>query len=194
MPLARFEISIGQRREVEKMGMHEAGCYVVARKLGFEVGEIRIRLADIFDNFDCSVAVDTARRLTSLSELDDFLVKRTQVLLSGAIAQSLVEGKTDPDAANAAMRTGQGREDRHRAEELVHLLGNIRCRDIADDVLFREAVRSLYDELWEKTRTLVEVEHEAISALGKHLASRVEVGGETYVFRKEGLEPFLVQD
>lgn len=194
MTLGQFEISPRQRQIVEKMGMHEAGHFVVARKLGFEVGETTICLIDIYDNHDCSVLMDTAQRLSDISEIARFLEKRILVLFAGAMAQSLVDGKVDFAAVDGVMKAGEGREDEQKAAELIHLLRNIRHADTADDNEFQEAVTALSHDLWEKARVLVESEFEAISALGNHFATEVRVGGKYYVFSKEQLDAFLTQD
>lgn len=191
MPQDKFEISFRQRQIVAKMGMHEAGHYVVARKLGFDVGETTICLIDIYDNYDCSILMDTAQRLPSTSEIDQFLYKRIQVLFAGAMAQTLSGGRVDNDAVELAIKYGEGREDEQKAAELIHLLRNIRHANTANETVFRQAVTVLFEDLREKARVLVENEHEAISALGNHLAAMVKVGGEKYVFSKEELYAFL---
>lgn len=188
----KFVISPRQREVIDKIGLHEAGHFVVAKKLGVEVGETTMCLIDICNDYDCSVSMNTAQRLPEVSEIDQFLEKRIQVLFAGSMAQSLVKGKVDQGAVESAMKNGEGREDEQKTAELIHLLRNIRHADIVDDNEFREAVMALFRDLWEKARVLVENEHKVISALGNHLSTSVKVGGEKYVFSKEELEAFFI--
>lgn len=191
MPQEKFVISPRQREVVDKIAIHEAGHFVAAKKLGFEVGETTMCLIDIYDTYECSVLMETSQRLPDISDIDQFLEKRVQVLFAGPMAQSLVDGKVDQAAVEHAMKNGEGREDEQKAAELIHLLRNIRYTTTADDTEFRQVVMTLSQDLWEKARVLVETEYETISVLGNHLAASVKFGGETYVFSKEQLDALI---
>jgi hypothetical protein len=141
--------------------------------------------------YDCCVGNDTARRLSNHAAIELFLEDRILTLLAGAMAESLNDGKVDTEAAADVLMIGGGKNDDGKISELIHLLRNIRYADLADDAAFKEAASAITDELWNKARTLVEAEHEVISAFAQELDSKVERGGEEYIFSEEDLQALL---
>lgn len=191
--LGPFPICPEHKQRLEKIILHEAGHCVIAKKLGFHANQIKICLLYQGGQYDCYVVNDTARRLQNNAAILRFLDERILTLFSGAMAEALTDGKVDNEAARAVLESDGGRNDQGKISELICLLSNIRHADLTNDSDFKDALTSMTIELWDKARVLVEAEQDIISGLSKKLASKIEVGGEEYLFSEEDIEALLVE-
>jgi hypothetical protein len=191
--LGFFAICPEHKQRLEKIILHEAGHYVIARRLGFQAYQIKICLLYEGGQHDCYVVNNTARKLQNQAAIERFLEERILTLFSGAMAEALTEGKVDNEVAKAVLESEGGRNDEGKISELIHLLNNISHANLADDAQFKEALTAITRELWDKSRALVEAEQEVILNFTKELASKIEVGGEEYIFSEEDIEAMLTE-
>jgi len=175
-----------QRQTVEAILRHEVGHHVIARRLGQEATNITLTVLDVGGNYDGG-AWQPMQGFRSLAELETFLKKRVQVLLAGALSESLKGGKIDEDAATGILSAG-GIVDSSKANEFVAMLRGIRYCDAASSTKADEYQHSLWLELWRKTQELVEADHNLIVELAAEIAKTVVLGGKEYVFLREELD------
>lgn len=191
--LGSFTICPAHKQLLEQIIIHEAGHYVIARSFGFKAHQIKICLLYQGGQYDCYVVNDTARKLQNQAAIERFLEERILTLFSGAMAEALTEGNVGNEAARAVLESEGGRNDEGKISELIHLLSNIRHANLADDAEFKEAPTAITRELWDKARALVEAEQEVISDFTKKLASKIETGGDEYIFSEEDIEALLAE-
>lgn len=189
--LGTFVIYPVHRMRLMKIILHEVGHWVLSRRFGFKVGQIRICWLYEGGQYDCWASNDTARRLLNTADIELFIEERILVLFAGAMAESLDEGKVDSKAACDVLTNGGGRNDEGKISEFIHLLINIRYAFLDDDAVFKKAEIDVTKELWDKTKALVESYHEVISALAEEINSKVIRGGEEYIFSEEDLQTLL---
>ena len=191
--LGTFSICDGHRRDLENIILHEAGHYVIAKNFGFHANEIKIGLLYQGGQFDCYVLTNTARKLQNLATIERFLEERILTLFSGVMAEALIEGKVYNETARTALESYGGRNDEGKISELIHLLSNIRHANLADEAEFKEAPAAIIKKLWDKALALVEDKQEVIFYFKKGLASKIELGGQEYIFSEEDIEALLAE-
>lgn len=155
------------------IGQHEAGHYIVARALGFRTEGLEIEMLDRSGSHRAGSGFDPVRAIRDLRDARQYLQDRVQVLYAGALAQFLSNGKVDEDAASEFFNT-DGRQDKAIATTLINILRNIRYPDTTDKAEVESQVREISDDLWGRTRDLVERDSELISGLGRRIASDVK--------------------
>lgn len=185
--LGTFALCDEHKLLLEKIILHEAGHYVIARRFGFQTYQIKICLLNQGGQYDCYVVNDTARKLQNKDAIERFLEERILTLFSGAMAEALTEGKVDNEAARVILESGGGRNDEGKISELIHILNNIRHANLADDAELKDAPRMITRELWDKARVLVEAEQDVILDFTKELASKIETGGKEYIFSEKDI-------
>lgn len=99
---------------------HEAGHWVAANILGFVVKDINFKIIDSFNNHKCSVVVKLDFSSFNASNIIDYCEKRIQVLYSGALAQSLNDGKVD-DCELGRIIESNASSDMEKARELIRI-------------------------------------------------------------------------
>jgi len=191
--LGPFPICHEHKQLLEKIVRHEAGHYVIARTFGFKADQLKICFLYQGGQYYSYVANNTARKLRNQAEIERFLEERILILFSGAMAEALFEGKVGNEAARAVLESEGGRNDEGKISELIHLLSNIRHANLDDEVEFKKAPTAINRELWDKARALVEAEQVVISGFTKELASKIESGGEEYIFSEEDVESLLAE-
>lgn len=190
--LGSFSICPEHRRLLDKIILHEAGHYVIARTFGFKADQIKICFLYQGGQYNCYVTNSTARKLPNQAEIERFLEERILILFSGTMAEALSEGRVDSKTASAALESEGGSNDEGKISELIHLLNNIRHANL-DDAEFKNAPLAINSRLKEKAKDMVETEQAVISKFAKELSSKVESGGEEYIFSEEEIESLLAE-
>jgi hypothetical protein len=158
----------------------------------FKADQIQICFLDQGGNYYCYVVINTARKLPNQAEIERFLEERILILFSGTMAEALSEGRVDSKAASAALESEGGSSDEGKISELIHLLNNIRHANL-DDAEFKNAPLAINSRLKEKAKDMVETEQAVISKFAKELSSKIESGGEEYIFSEEEIESLLAE-
>ena len=167
----------------QRLGIHEAGHYVVARVLGFDTGSCVIDVK--LDKISGGSSEITLWRSLAHSDVRPYLEDRIQVLMAGVLAQSLCKEGIDNDAACAATETLDGRSDYGKTTELIQLLRNIRFPDTncAEDVY--QQLNGISEDLWTKSHNHVLAERPTIEKLGEHLAMKAISSGGKYTLKAD---------
>lgn len=172
--------SIVEQRQVavQRIGQHEAGHWIVARVLGFQVGPLMLRLTgrgnEVAVAHEASATIYLQRNLPAVGDIATYLRERIQVLYAGALAQALTEGSIDELMTKEA-QADNAKSDVDKAAEHLELLLNIeRGRDQAllQPSARLDARNALCNELFQLAASLVQDHALEIVQIGQELAYR----------------------
>jgi hypothetical protein len=170
------------RDHAVQIAHHEMGHYVVARALGFETGDVSLKVTmDLRHQAGASITL--ARSISSIEAMKEHLEARMMVLFAGAMAQSLASKRSpgkrvDKPKAAAILRGELGAEqDYAKIRELRHLLRNITYPDTDPDSSERVTaeLKEITDRLWGRTQTIVEALADTITGLGEALVDSMGI-------------------
>lgn len=160
-----------------EIAQHELGHHIVARELGFEVGNVEMTLTGQTTSYGPShvggAIVYLQRRICSLKGLDLYLRQRIQVLYAGATAQSLRAGKLRADLDRRA-QTENAADDVAKARELIELILNLGegVSGVLSPAARLNATNQAIQDLWQATSKIVEAQTKVIERAGLELATR----------------------
>jgi hypothetical protein len=162
------------------LARHEAGHYVVARCLGFSPGEIRLKITGahvIYPDHpgvwlrqhegSCFVNLDEVLQTTEA--VRDWLDRRIQALLAGALAQSL--GEEGPNGVLAAQFLETNAAGDHKIiQTFVLLARNMACPlpTSGDEGAAQNHV--IFKRNWDRALALVQTEAAVIEGLANVVA------------------------
>lgn len=138
--------------------------YIVARALGFRVGDVYLKMKFPSDHGG-GCATTLSMDLSNLDDVKDYLDWRVQVLFAGSLAQSLTpSGVVDEDKANGFLNIN-ARNDYSKARELIHVLRSI-TYPLSNDLLEVQAqLTRVYDDSWKKAIRAVQRDYKLIKGL-----------------------------
>lgn len=154
--------------DVSRVIHHELGHWMMAREMGFSVGQIFIKRMHSKASGHAKAYPRAQSRLDTAESVDGYLSNRIKVLLAGTIVeiewykrtfgQNLVQEDFDRIYENGVI-DHSGVNDKAKAEELLVVLAGIRNERTAR-----------YDDLTTQIRThFVELYHEAEQIAGRFL-------------------------
>lgn len=164
---------------VQRIGQHEAGHWMVARSLGFDVGPLELRLTGRGNELPvahkASSTIHLRRNLQSVGDIATYLRDRIQVLYAGALAQALTDGSIDEAIVKEAQE-GNAKSDVDKAAEHLELLLNVERgsdRSLLQPSARREARNALCNELFQLAASRVKLQASHIMKIGTELGRRV---------------------
>lgn len=182
---------------------HEMAHYVVARSLGFETGDVTLKVTMALTHHGGS-SITLTRSISSIEEMKEHLEARMMVLFAGAMGQTLrpkhsPEKRIDEPKAGAILKGEFGAEqDYAKIRELRYLLRNISYPDTdpASSASIIAELTEINDRLWLRTKKIVEELADTITGLGEALVDGMVIveqwgrSADTYevVLRGEMLE------
>jgi hypothetical protein len=184
---------MGFKETLMKVLKHELGHWLVARHLGFAVGDIEILVWKLDEKKgganqyvqDGSSRVIPEPILKSLDELSDYLDKRIQVLYAGVAAQIHGQRLTEKEVGKIIELDAPG--DQKTIEELAILVRGF-IRDInTDPVILDEKTNEFITASWEKSQASVAELYPKIERMAAQMA-RMYKSGSRNVFELEDLE------
>lgn len=143
---------------------HELRHWLMAREMGFSVGEVSIERKDGKASGHATVFPRAKSRLDTAEAVDDYLSNRIRVLLAGVIVEIEWYKKTFGRALdkkefdriyNNRVIDRSGTSDKGKAEELLAILAGLRnepttkCNDLDNQI------RALFVEIYQETQQLV---------------------------------------
>lgn len=154
--------------DVSRVIHHELGHWLMAREMGFSVGQIFIKLMHGKASGHAKAFPRAQSRLDTAESVDGYLSNRIKVLLAGTIVEiewykKTFEQSFDQDDFDRIYENGvidhSGVNDKSKAEELLVVMAGIRNERTAR-----------YDDLTTQIRThFVELYHEAEQIAGGFL-------------------------
>ncbi|MBD9564426.1 peptidase M41 [Pseudomonas sp. PDM09] len=164
------------REHALQIANHEMGHYVVARALGFETGDVTLKVTmDLRHQAGASIIL--TRSISSIEEMKEHLESRLIVLFAGAMSQTLpakhsARKLVDKLKATAILNGELGAEqDYAKVRELRHLLRNIShpATDPASSERITAELKEITDRVWLRTQQIVEALADTITGLGATL-------------------------
>lgn len=161
---------------------HEMGHYVVARALGFETGDVTLKVTmGLTHNGGASITL--TRSISSIEAMKEHLERRMMVLFAGAMGQTLPakhspEKRVDKSKAAAILKGEFGAEQDHaKIRELRYLLRNITYpgTDPASSDSIIAELTEINDRLWLRTQKIVEELADTITGLAGLLVERMVI-------------------
>ncbi|WLG84399.1 peptidase M41 [Pseudomonas cucumis] len=161
---------------------HEMGHYVVARALGFETGDVTLKVGMGLTHHG-GASITLTRSISSIETMKAYLEARTVVLFAGAMGQTLPskhspKKRVDEPKAAAILKGEFGaQQDYAKIRELRYLLRNIDYPDTdpaSSDRIIAE-LTEINDRLWLRTQEIVEVLADTITGLAGLLVERMVI-------------------
>ncbi|WP_237884649.1 peptidase M41 [Pseudomonas sp. PGPR40] len=161
---------------------HEMGHYVVARALGFETGDVTLKVTMVLTHHG-GASITLTRSISSIEAMKEHLERRMMVLFAGAMAQTLPakhspEKRVDKSKAAAILKGEFGAEqDYAKIRELRHLLRNIAYPDTdpASSERITAELKEITDRVWSRTQQIVEALADTITGLAGLLVERMVI-------------------
>ncbi|RON17372.1 peptidase M41 [Pseudomonas frederiksbergensis] len=170
------------REHALQIANHEMGHYVVARALGFETGDVTLKVTMDFRH-QAGASILLARSISSIEEMKEHLEGRLIVLFAGAMSQTLSTKHSarkfvDKSKATAILNGELGAEqDYAKVRELRHLLRNISYPDTdpASSERITAELKEITDRVWLRTQQIVEALADTITELGAALVDGMTI-------------------
>jgi hypothetical protein len=176
--------------KIFNISKHEAGHYIIARDLGFEVTSLTINILDARDAHTAGSGVILSQPINKKDEVITYLEKRTKILLAGSVAQSLTGQKQDETEANKILESG-GKSDYSLARENMQLLRNLYFPNETNRDKISEQLSLIFDKLWKETIENVSQAEDIILILAKRLAQEVVEFQTLYELPKDKIDQMI---
>ena len=167
---------MGFKETLMKVLRHELGHWLVARHLGFDVGDIEIEVIKLDEKkgganqytHRGSSKVFLEPTIKSFSDLHNYLDQRIQVLYAGVLAQTHRQNLNDEELGNVIALDAQGDQD--KIEELSILVrGWIRETDM-DTAVLDKKTNEFITESWNKCKASIAELYPTLGKMANELA------------------------
>ena len=167
---------------------HEVGHWVVAKLLGFQVGEIKIHIKQnhLGIYHEAHSHIDLHPVLKSLNDVEQFLLSRVSILWAGVMFQT----ESDKRKIEDILAT-DGVSDNNKLRELCYIIRGIRFPDDTSQENELEQIQSIYDECWGNAALIHNENEDAINALVGEINNKVINSNHPYIFTPETLESWF---
>lgn len=169
----------------KNLAYHEAGHWIVAKHLGFKVGDISLTVqmvtginkkSNFYGNGSSFVYPDPY--FISLDHVDDYLINRMAILIAGVTAQKIVDEMPLQEIWEKC-----GSDDNEKIKELSYILHGIRFDNnefTADQKL--DQINGLTQEAGEVARSIIEKEQKNLERVADWLAAQVKKVDKQFTF------------
>lgn len=189
---------MGFQETLMKVLKHELGHWLLARHLGFAVGDIEISVWKCDEKKgganqyvqDGSSRIIPEPILKSLDDLHDYLDKRIQVLYAGIAAQIHGQRLTEKEVGMVIELDAPG--DQKTIEELAILVHGLISDGSTDPVILDDKKNEFITASWEKSQSCIAELYPTIEWMATQMA-RVYKSGHRNVFKLEELEKMTVR-
>lgn len=172
----------------ENVIRHEVGHWYVAKSLGFDVGKISIyfKKEAQYESHQAHAHMNIHPSLSSIEDIDDYLIRRVSILFAGAMFQSV----SDKRPVEKILDTN-GVSDHSKLRELCHILRGIRFPNDIKAAYELEQMHKIRDEAWEKAKHIYNSNEVEIECLVERICSEVEEWNKNYVFSSDRIHQWL---
>jgi hypothetical protein len=178
----------GLKDVIRRVSQHEVGHYIAARICGFKTGDLSLELTDHVGAHKGSSVIELYKLLNNdIEKTKEFIENRIIVLYAGVLAENMIHGNIDTDAAIASLKT-TGENDFSKIRELLNLFNNIKSSNST------EAQKSLTEieiELWNQAIDMIKQESQLIEGVAGKFASLIKDTHTEYTLSAEDLEKIL---
>lgn len=163
---SKIEMTDDLRELARQKLRHEYGHLIAARILGFQTGEVVLKLFPENGEHAAWAELFVATPLRTLSEIVDFLERRIVVLFAGAMAEASSAADVGGDYVEQhSFKSEGGARDEGKIHEFIAVHQNISRPDHMDTDDISAGRRLLYSTLRRRAEILVRNEFELIDAL-----------------------------
>jgi len=167
--------------KIKRVCNHEAGHYIVARELNFKTPGINA----IFNREGGLKGESTIELWTpgikTLDDLKMYIERRVQVLLAGAMAESInADLSCDPKYAFNEWVNGGSMNDHAKIRELIQTLRNIKHPETFDADPINAELKLIDDELFSGASKIINERIDLIFEVGDLLFNKVKDYDVTY--------------
>lgn len=161
--------------KIKKVCFHEAGHYVVAKKLGFTTHGINIECHGPGDHSGEAIIEPLTVGLINIKSVEGYLERRIKVLYAGVVAQSFTnEEGYNGEYATAEWEQGSGVNDHAKIRELTHVLRNVRFPKTSDENEAQAELDGVVEQLMDDAGHIVYNYLEVIRCIGDALYDKVK--------------------
>ncbi|MER9000644.1 hypothetical protein NKJ90_08275 [Mesorhizobium sp. M0051] len=154
------------------LARHELGHHVMARMVGFEVGDFKIGQGTLqIYGPGGSSSTNMMRPLRTKDEIVTYSRDRCKVAFAGVLAGEMEDAVVVEAQSENQLTHGGGRDDYTKVVENIQLLRNILYPDSGIDQAAKE-VHVLINELWIETIQIIIAEGLMIEQLAAELVAR----------------------
>ncbi len=155
---------INHQMDDDRVIHHELGHWLMAREMGFSVGQVIIERMNGKASGYATVFPRAQSRLDAAESVDGYLSNRIRVLLAGVIVEiewykktfgTTLDGKEFDRIYNNGVIDRSGISDKGKAEELLVILAGIRNEPTAKYNDLDHQVRALFVEIYREAEQLV---------------------------------------
>jgi len=183
---------MGFKETLIKVLKHELGHWLVARHLGFAVGDIEISVHKLEEKKrganqyvqNGSSRVIPEPMIKSFDDLQNYLDKRIQVLYAGVLAQIHGQGLNEQEVGAVIALDAPG--DQKTIEELAILVQGWIREDNMDSDTLDEKTNEFITASWEKSQACIAELYPKIEKMAAHMA-RAFIPGRQNIFGFEDL-------
>lgn len=167
---------MGFKETLMKVLKHELGHWLIARHLGFTVGDIQVTVIKLDEKkrganqytHSGSSKVFLEPTLKTFGDLHSYLDQRIQVLYAGVLAQTHGQTLTDEELGNVIAL--DAKEDHEKIEELSILVrGWIREADM-DTTILDQKTNEFITESWNKCKASIAELYPTLEKMANELA------------------------
>ncbi len=184
-----FKLSVSQapglKDVIRRVSQHEVGHYIAARICGFKTGDLSLELTDPAGAHKGSAVIELTQPLNNdIEKTKEFIENRIIVLYTGVLAENMIHGNIDTDAAIASLKT-TGENDFSKIRELLNLFNNIKSNNST------EAQKSLTEieiKLWNQAIDMIKQESQLIEGVAGKFASLIKETHTEYILLAKDLE------
>lgn len=161
-----------------QIARHEIGHNVVARILGFDTGEVSIKLLGLEPRYRATSTIIAVRPLGNVEDILNHLENRIVTLLAGVVAEAHSVDNIGNNDIEYALSYGGGEYDHQIIRELVHVVRNIRHPSESGHELVQKGYDKIYRAMRRRCVDIVSQEYELIAGLALKLSARLQWIGD----------------
>ncbi|MBJ2345829.1 MULTISPECIES: hypothetical protein [Pseudomonas] len=173
-----------------KVLRHELGHWLVARKLGFDTGDITIKIRQQSQAHppvqEGDSWINPAPVIKNIDDLTLYLEDRISVLYAGLAAQT--HGLELDPVELGRVQEQDAATDLRIIRELVPVLRGTLHGPRVDQGTFSDQCLEALDPIWEKTKDLIATLYPKLDWMADQMGQKVISSNKTYVFTLRDLE------
>lgn len=170
---------------------HELGHWIVARELGFKIGDIKL---NIFNNgHNGSSKIFPEPFIDTIDELEKYLINRICVLYAGVISQLIfLDEKLRTAEKSAYLLNTYAADDHGKIMELIFILRAVRYEKHKISEKYEIIQKQdIVNEIWNKCYKIIEEKKKDIEHLTRKIEKEVTILNKEYIIKFDSLIGWL---
>ncbi|MBS0368910.1 MAG: hypothetical protein JSS57_06905 [Proteobacteria bacterium] len=171
---------------------HEVGHWVVAKFLGFRIGDIQIEILSDRRSLwhTATTKIQPEPDINNLDSLLKYIEDRVCILFAGVISQVLDKPNTNEETAANLLDTC-GADDNGKIKDLLFISRGITYSGSILESNKIDHINAIQSQYWKKANELVRKNANTILFISEKIASVVDSRNKRYLFRQEELSSWF---